>query len=59
VSTCECEWPGECTCQPQHFPVTTPAKACKIRLKTAKGRDTLAKESVTASEPTHIKEKTL
>lgn len=31
---------------------TTPAKACKVSLKTEKGRDPLAKESVTASEPT-------
>ncbi|WP_024366181.1 hypothetical protein [Arthrobacter sp. TB 26] len=34
----------------------TPAKTCKVALKTEKDRDTLAKESVTASEPTPIKE---
>lgn len=37
----------------------TPAKACNVALKTEKDRDTLAKESVTASEPTHINEEIL
>ncbi len=36
---CECEWLGDCACEVREVLVTTPAKACKIRLKTAKDRD--------------------
>jgi hypothetical protein len=58
MSPCECDWinnPGPCACQPETLPVTTPAKACKIRLKTEKDRDASPK-SVTASKLTPIKE---
>jgi hypothetical protein len=37
-------------------PHLTPAKACKVRLKTEEGRGAPVKESATASEPTPIKE---
>lgn len=50
---CECEWPGVCECRPETLPVLTPAKACKIRLKTEKGRGAPYQESATATEPTH------
>jgi hypothetical protein len=55
MSGCDCEWLGDCACEVRAVPVMTPAKACKIRLKTEKDRDASPK-SVTASEPTHIKE---
>ncbi|MEQ4568000.1 hypothetical protein [Paenarthrobacter sp. CAP02] len=35
---------------------TTPAKACKVALKTEKGSGVPVKESATASEPTNNKE---
>jgi hypothetical protein len=53
MSPCECDWinnPGPCTCQPANLPILTPAKACKIRLKTEKGRGAPYQESATASE---------
>jgi hypothetical protein len=52
ASRCECEWLGDCACEVGDVPVTTPAKACKIRLKTQESRDASPK-SVTADEPTH------
>lgn len=52
ASRCECEWLGDCACEVREVPVTTPAKACKVRLKTQESRDASPK-SVTADEPTH------
>lgn len=43
MSRCTCEWLGDCSCEVRVIPVLTPAKACKIRLKTAQDRDTSPK----------------
>lgn len=51
LSGCNCEWLGLCYCEGPPVPVMTPAKACKVRLKTNKAV-TLSPKSVTASEPT-------
>jgi hypothetical protein len=58
VSKCTCEWLGDCACacEVRAVPVMTPAKACKIRIKTETGRGVPVKESATASEPTTKKE---
>lgn len=39
MSGCECEWLVDCACEVRELPTMSPAKACKIRLKTAKDRD--------------------
>ncbi|GAA4047644.1 hypothetical protein GCM10023063_38760 [Arthrobacter methylotrophus] len=33
MSRCECEWLGDCSCELSPVLPTTPAKACKVRLK--------------------------
>jgi hypothetical protein len=53
MSACDCEWLGDCSCEVRAVPITTPVKACKIRLKTEKGRGAPYQESATAAEPTH------
>jgi hypothetical protein len=53
MSSCDCEWLGDCACEVRAVPVTTPAKACKVRLKNMEGRGAPVKESATASEPTN------
>lgn len=53
VSGCGCEWLGDCSCEVREVPVTTPAKACRVALKTEKGRGAPVIESATASEPTN------
>jgi hypothetical protein len=56
MSACTCEWLGYCSCELPAVPVLTPAKACKMRLETEKGRDVPSK-TATAAEPTqHVGE---
>lgn len=54
MSGCNCEWLGLCYCEGPPVPVMTPAKACKVSLKTERGRgDSNANQNTTSSEPTH------
>jgi hypothetical protein len=53
MSACDCEWLGDCSCEVRAVPLLTPAKACKVALKTEKGRGVPVKESATATEQTH------
>lgn len=54
MSSCVCEWLGDCSCEGPPVAATTPAKACKIRLKTEKSRGASnANQNTTASEPTN------
>ncbi|WP_183164580.1 hypothetical protein [Arthrobacter oryzae] len=52
MAGCGCEWLGDCACEVRVVPVLTPAKACKVALKTEKDRDASPK-SVTADESTN------
>lgn len=53
MSGCKCEWLGDCSCEGPPVAISTPAKACRIRLKNDGRGASNANQNTTANKPTH------